>query len=275
MAAVRRHRLLLVTLTGVCVAAPVLPGSAGAEAASSASAAAPNVASAERPLRIVKAAGRIGGAVTAYRGLLGPDNGGVPAGYSEGRREINWDGVPDELARPNKLPADFFNATVEPRARGAVLGAPGSGVAVSADGDNPAAAEPRFGDINPTYARQFKTFSAERLFSPIGSNVVNLRFYVPGTKRRAVVRGFGAVYTDIDRRENTAFEYFDARGRSLGKYAVPRRPSGLSFLGVVFSRPIVARVRIEYGSGPLGPSDRANYDAAVMDDFIYGEPQPR
>jgi hypothetical protein len=207
-------------------------------------------------------------------GSSAPDNGGVPQSYGEGRREINWDGVPDELARPHLLPAGFFNARAEPRARGAVLRTPGSGVAVSADRDNPVGVAPRFGDINPIYARQFRTFSPERLFSPIGSNVVNLRFYVPGTTRRAVVRGFGAVYTDIDRRENTAFEYFDARGRSLGKYAVPRRPGGLSFLGVVFREAVVARVRIEYGSGPLGPSDRADYDAAVMDDFIYGEPQP-
>ena len=89
----------------------------------------------------------------------------------------------------------------------------------------------------------------------------------------AAVRGFGAVYTDIDRRENTAFEYFDRRGRSLGEFAVPPEPSGLSFLGVVFRKPVVARVKIEYGTGPLGPADSSGYDAAVMDDFVYGEPQ--
>lgn len=120
--------------------------------------------------------------------------------------------MPDELARPNLLPADFFNADEAPRARGAVLLTPGSGVAVSADQDNPAGALVRFGDINPSSVEQFRTFSPERLFSPIGSNVVNLRFYVPGTDTPAAVRGFGAVYTDIDRPENTAFEYFPLPG---------------------------------------------------------------
>jgi hypothetical protein len=224
-------------------------------------------------LTILKDAGDIKDTVDRFRTLLGPDNGGAPGGKSSGRRELNWDGVPDEFAAPNTLPGSFFNAKTAPRARGAVLRTPGDHVAVSADGDNPSGAAVRFGDVNPAYSDQFKTFSAERLFSPIGSNVVNLTFRVPGTKKRAVVRGFGAVYTDIDKRENTAFQYFDAKGRSLGKFSAPVSQQGLSFLGVVFRKFRVARVRIEYGSGELGPEESSSYDVAVMDDFLYGEPR--
>jgi hypothetical protein len=213
--------------------------------------------------------------VNRFRNKLGPDNGGAPGGKRKGRREINWDAVPDEFAAPHALPADFFNAPTAPRARGALLTTPGDHVAVSADSANPDGAAVRFGDINPGYPNQFRTFSAERLFSPIGSNVVNLKFRVPGTRTPAVVRGFGAVYTDIDRRENTAFEYFDANGKSLGKFAAPVANRGLSFLGVVFRKAIVARVKIEYGSGKLGPDDSRRYDAAVMDDFLYAEPVAR
>jgi hypothetical protein len=213
-------------------------------------------------------------AVNRFRRLLGPDNGGAPGGRARGRREINWDAVPDQFAAPHALPGDFFNSATAPRARGAVLRTPGDHVAVSADSDNPDGAAVRFGDVNPTYVNQFRTFSAERLFSPIGSNVVNLTFRVPGTHRRAAVRGFGAVYTDVDRREGTAFRYYDRRGRLLGTYAVPVSRGGLSFLGVRFARAIVARVRIEYGSATLGPDDSARYDVAVMDDFLYGEPRP-
>jgi hypothetical protein len=223
---------------------------------------------------VVKGASGIRGVVGRFRGLLGTDNGGAPGGRRSGRREINWDAVPDQFASPNALPGSFFNASVAPRARGAVLQTPGNHVAVSADGDNPTGAAVRFGDVNPTYSRQFKTFSAERLFSPIGSNVVNLSFRVAGTRTKAVVRGFGAVYTDIDRPENTAFQYFDARGRSLGKFTVPVSRNGLSFLGVVFPSPVVARVRIAYGNVKLGPNESRRYDVAVMDDFIYGEPRP-
>jgi hypothetical protein len=226
-----------------------------------------------RPARVLRDAGGIRDTVRRFRKLLGPYNGGAPRGQAGGRREINWDAVPDDLAAPNELPAEFFNARTAPRARGAVLKTPGDHVAVSADASNPAGAAVRFGDINPAYSNQFKTFSPERLFSPVGSNVVNLRFRVPGTSTRAVVRGFGAVYTDIDARHNTAFQYFDSRGRSLGKFSAPVSKRGLSFLGVIFRKALVARVRIAYGNGKLGPDETARYDVAVMDDFLYAEPR--
>jgi hypothetical protein len=208
-----------------------------------------------------------------YRALLGPDNGGGPEQHASGRREINWDAVPDELAAPNGYPSDFFNAPDAPRARGAVLETPGDHLAVSADADNPAGAPVRFGDINPAYTDTFRAFSEERLFSPVGSNVANIYFFVPGTDTPAAVRGFGAVYTDVDRKETAAFKFFDAEGKLLGKFAVPKSKDGLSFLGVAFTKPIVARVQIVYGNTELGPNDGQRYDVAVMDDFIFGEPQ--
>lgn len=222
--------------------------------------------------KVVRGAGDITPAVERFRSLLGPDNGGAPGGDPNGRREITWDGVPDSLASPHAYPSTFFNGATAPRARGAVLTTPGTGLRVSADGDNPRGAAPRFADINPSYAAEFRTFSAPRLFSPVGSNVVNLRFRVPGTSTPALVRGFGAVYTGIDRRENTAFQYFGAGGRSLGRFAVPVGKRKLSFLGVVFAKPVVARVRIEYGNRALGPDESARIDVAVMDNFIYAEP---
>lgn len=100
----------------------------------------------------------------------------------------------------------------------------------------------RFGHINPSYSAIFKTFSPERLFSPVGSNVVNLTFFVPGTQQPALVEGFGAVYTDVDRPESS-FEYFDQDDQLLGRFRVPAADNGLSFLGVAFDRAVVARVR--------------------------------
>jgi hypothetical protein len=182
------------------------------------------------------------------------------------RREINWDGVPDSAAAPNFLPGDFFNA------RGAFFSTPGAGVQVSADSANPTSTPVRFGHINPTYPDIFKTFSAERLFSPIGSSIVDLTFVVPGTNIPAVTNGFGAVYADPDFVDATSFQYFDLLGHSLGLFSIPVANNGLSFLGVTFDSAIVQRVRIVYGSVPLGPNDGNGVDVAVMDDFIYGEP---
>jgi|GEM_PF-742572 len=236
-------------------------------------AAEPTAANAGSQPQVVTAAGDITAAVDQFRALLGPDNGGGPGGDPNGHREINWDGVPDEFSAPNDYSADFFNQAEAPRARGIVLTTPGTGLQVSADSDNPTGTPVRFGNINPTYPDIFTTFSAERLFTTLGSNLIDLTFFVPGTQTPALVRGYGAVYTDSD-SDHTSFEYFAADGSSLGKYSVPIADGGLSFLGVVFDQAVVARVRVEYGAVALGPNDDAANDVAVMDDFIYGEPQP-
>jgi hypothetical protein len=167
------------------------------------------------------------------------------------------------------LPGDFFNSNSP---RGTVFSTPGTSVQVSADSDNPTATAVRFGNINASYVDTFKVFSPQRLFSPIGSNIVDLFFFVPGTNTPAVSSGFGAVYTDVDVLENTAFEYFDAQGQSLGVFSTPLADNGLSFLGVTFDSPVVRQVRIRYGNSALGPDDGPEFDVAVMDDFIYGEP---
>ena len=57
-----------------------------------------------------------------------------------------------------------------------------------------------------------------------------------------------------------------------------RRPPGdasLSFFGIVFEDPRIARVLITTGNAAPGPNDNDRRDIVMMDDFIYGEPQPR
>ncbi|NJN44408.1 MAG: hypothetical protein HC806_06610 [Anaerolineae bacterium] len=224
---------------------------------------------------IVSASGNITEAVEQYRTLLGGvNNGGDPGTRgTDGYREINWDGVPDDMSAPNFYPSDFFNAQEPPRSRGIFLVTPGEGLMVSADNDNPTGTLPRFGNINPQYSDIFKTFSEERLFSPIGSHIVDVTFFIPGTNTPATVRGFGAVYTDVD-TDHTAFEYFDMEGNSLGAFQTPLSGDGLSFLGVLFEEAVIFRIQVRYGTGALGPDDgESGVDVAVMDNFIYGEPQ--
>src|SRR5688572_15761082 len=214
----------------------------------------------------VTGSGDITSAVEQYRQLLGGVNHAGDPGTkgTDGYREINWDSLPDELAAPNYYEPDFFNAPEAPRARGIVLNTPGEGLMVSANTQNSYGVLPRFGNINPQYADSFKTFSEEKLFSPIGSNLVVLTFFVPGTDTPATVRGFGAVYTDVD-TNHTAFEYFDINGKTPGKFETPIADNGLSFLGVVFDEAIVARVEVKYGTGALGPNDGdGGIDVAVM-----------
>ena len=223
---------------------------------------------------VLTAATNIQAKIDEYKALLGTDNGGDPGTKgSTGFREINWDGLTDAESAPYLYDPALFNSPTAPRARGIVISTPGTGLMVSADSSNPTNTPTSFGNINPTYTAIFPPFSGERVFSPLGSNIADIRFYVPGSTNKAVVRGFGAVYIDVDRVENTAFEYFDINGKSLGTYATPVLNNGHVFLGVLFPDAIVHRVRIEYGNSTLGPDDGGSIDVSVMDNFIFGEPQ--
>jgi hypothetical protein len=225
------------------------------------------------------AAADIQDTVSEFRVELGdPDNIAQPDSQGAGRREINWDGVPDGDAAPGRFPGDFFNV-VSPR--GAVFTDDGATFQVSADAANPAGAGVEFANLNPTYSTAFATFSPERLFTSLGSNVFDVEFFIPGGEEPAAVRGFGAVFTDVDRSGST-IEYF--RGaQSLGVFEVPALAGdgSRSFLGVTFENPIVTKVRITLGEAPLLTMDSPNdvtqgggADLVVLDDFLYGEPVP-
>jgi hypothetical protein len=210
-------------------------------------------------------------AVDAFRAFLGPLNPNVAGSFASGRREINWDGVPDAFAAPNNLPANFFNANSP---RGAVFFTPGSGFQVSADSVNPTNTPVRFGNLHPAFPRIFSTFSPERLFTALDSNIVETIFFVPGSHTGAEVGGFGSVFTGVNDADSTKIEYFDVAGRLLfSRNVLPGSTNrdSLSFLGVGFDageRVFVVRIT----SGSRIPRTPAR-DVVVMDDFIYGEPQ--
>jgi len=208
--------------------------------------------------------------VSAGGGINAPGTGP----FAIGRREINWDGVPDDFADPNVFPGDFFNNNSK---RGAVCSTPGTSLLVSADSSNITATPVRFSSINPGYLTNFQTFSPERLFTALGSTVVDVTFFEPASPTTpATTNGFGSVFTDVEIAGSTTIEYFDAQGQSLGVFPVAVGPNGgLSFLGVSFDAgEQVSGVRITSGNTTLGAAnnDSPSADVVVMDDFIYGEP---
>jgi hypothetical protein len=208
--------------------------------------------------------------VDAFRADLGPLNPNVIGSSGSGRREINWDGVPDSLAAPNAFPPAFFNTTSP---RGVMLGTPGFGFQVSASAASATPVE--FGNINPSYSDLFTTFSPQRLFTPISSNITDVTFVVPGTSTPALSRGFGAVFTDVDLPAATTLQLFGPGGVDFGIYPVLPATGNetLSFLGIDFPSAVISRVRVTAGNTALGPNETASVDLVVMDDFIYGEPR--
>ncbi len=225
--------------------------------------------------------------VDAYRAALGdPNNLNNPGPLQTGRREINWDG-----GNPNVLDT---TAPVNPflvflNTRGSQFKTPGLGLS-----QGPASGGPQGGLAvlfgNPTYANIFTAFSPSRLFTPVGSNITEASFSIPGTNGTApaTVKGFGAVFTDVDqpdgrgpgerrgnRGANTLIEYFNRDGRVIFSSFVPASPGdgSLSFFGIVFDDARIASVRIKTGNVAPGPNDDDRHDVVMMDDFIYGEPQ--
>jgi len=212
-------------------------------------------------------AAAIQGTVDAFRADLGALNPNVAGSFGSGRREINWDGVPNTFAAPNNLPANFFNVNSP---RGVVFSTPGTGFQVSA---NAGIAPVEFGNIDPNYPDFFATFSSQRLFTALGSTITDVAFFVAGTTTAALTRGFGSVFTDVDRANTSSIEYFDVNNTSLGLFSVASISGNqtLSFLGVTFDAPVVSKVRITSGNQVLTAGNTA-FDLVVMDDFIYGEP---
>ena len=208
--------------------------------------------------------------VDAFRSALGVLNPNSVGSFGSGRREINWDGVPDNFSAPNALPANFFNANSP---RGVVFSTPGSSLQVSADDSNPTATPTQFGNIDPTYPGFFEPFSPQRLFTAIGSNIVDVSFFVPGSAEAALTSGFGVIFSDVDVANVTSISFFDATNTLLRTDFAPFLVGiqTFSFLGVDFDSAIVARVRITSGNQVLAAGNGA-MDLVVMDDFIYGEP---
>jgi hypothetical protein len=242
------------------------------------------------PPMVFQAAGpsaaSIQGTVDEYRAALGaPNNGNTAGPLASGRREINWDGGGGVDA--TTAPVTPFNVFLN--TRGAQLTTPGTGLSQAPPSGGPQGGVAGLFD-NPTYATIFTAFSPLRLFTPVGSNVTEASFSVPGTNGTvpATVSGFGAVFTDVDqpdgsgpgkkqgnRGASTLIEYFDIHGNLLFSSFVPSSPGdgSQSFFGILFDAPVIASLRITTGDVAPGPDDERGRDIVMMDDFIYGEPQ--
>jgi hypothetical protein len=229
--------------------------------------------------------------VDAFRANLGAlNNNGVCAGACTpgvGRREVNWDGVPDAFASGgvNPFPGNFFNldgAQAAGRVRGIQFSSPGQ-IEVSANAGNPTGTPTLFGNHDADNTNQFAAFSAQRIFGVVGAVTLDVSFSVPGSPGApALVRGFGAVFTDAEIAGLTSLEFFDADGNVLfdldsAVFPIPvgagDTTKSFAFAGVSFDSAVVARVRISAGDVDLKRTNFGNFqDLVAMDDFIFGEP---
>jgi len=215
------------------------------------------------------ASGDITAKVNEFRNALGAPNGGTPGEQPGGRREIAWDAAAtDPFNNRNDFPAGFFNSNAK---NGAVFTTAGTGFRNDST---------RFREVNPTYEAEFNFFSPTKIFAAVGSNQMDQLFQVAGQPTPAVSSGFGVVFSDVDVADRTTIQLFASDGSSLGVFAAPVRSdaAGLSFIGVTFADPLIARARITLGTGALGAgvndvSAGGTVDVVVLDNLIYGEPK--
>ena len=209
--------------------------------------------------------------VDAFRAALGNPNNANAPGLASGRREINWDGG-GSATTLSETPFDGFlnnrGALFETTAsmkNPEFIQAPPSGFATFTG--------------NPALST-LGVFSQQRLFSPIGSNITDVSFFIPGTNGgdRATVNGFGAIFSDVDLPDSTRIEFFGISNNLLFSQAVlPASVNdGLSFLGAIGNAgEEIFRVRITSGNTPIDKNsgEKNKKDIVAMDDFIYGEPK--
>lgn len=136
-----------------------------------------------------------------------------------------------------------------------------------------------FSDLNSSAAAQVAAFSGDKVFANVSANLWQVSFKLPGQTLNAAVRGFGAVFSDVDMQNSTSLEFFNG-SRSLGKFFVPPHTaeSSFSFLGVFFKEgEKITNVQVSHNGnlsdGQPDVSDNGSSDHVVLDDFIYGEPQ--
>jgi len=226
----------------------------------------------QEPVAVVfSATGDISGKLNEFRNQLGTLN--TTTGQTSGRREINWDGVPDSLSGL-KLASDFFNPTEagSPQARQRGL--------VYAGNSDAMVSKTSFAEINTQAATEFSDFSGNKSFAVVNATLWPVEFRVAGENTTASVKGFGIVFSDVDKSNSTFIEFFDHE-KSIGKYYVPAHDNtgSFSFLGVYFPGQTVTHVSIGHEGrlvdGEKDITQGGSKDLVVLDDFIYSEPLPK
>jgi hypothetical protein len=151
-----------------------------------------------------------------------------------------------------------------------VFSTPGTGFLVSANS----------GGATPTlfgFPNDFQTFSPQKLFTAVNSNITDVVFFVPGTTTAATTTAFGLIFVDVEVAGLTKIDFFDQNNTLVySRDALLGGNQGLSFVGAVETAGgSFSRVRITSGLNTIvsnGVLGNPNDDVVVMDDFLYAEP---
>jgi hypothetical protein len=180
------------------------------------------------------------------------------------RFNINWDAVPfNGQAITRTIAPNFFAA------RQILLDTDPLSPNLLVSNDN-------FADRRATYAANFPTFSPKVNFKYTEDDGQKNVFLLADRQTPALTSAFGAIFTDVEKDSTSGLVFLDQFGNELGRFYVPAGANGQNqFLGVIFSRPVVARVDVLMGErgDEFGAIDDVSNggaaDLVVTDDFVF------
>ncbi len=128
------------------------------------------------------------------------------------------------------------------------------------------------------FPNDLQTFSPQRLFTAVNSNITDVTFFVPGTSIAATTSAFGVIFVDAEIAGETNIQFFDSNNYLIYSHdALISFNQNLSFLGAVANDgETISRVRITSGANTLvsnGVLGNPTSDFVVMDDFLFAEPR--
>jgi hypothetical protein len=133
-----------------------------------------------------------------------------------------------------------------------------------------------FGDLNQKYAANFPAFSPQVNFVVSSDGPQKNTFLLADRLTPALSSAFGVIFTDVERDGTSGLVFRDQFDNELGRFFVPAGASGENqFLGVIFSKPVAARVDVLMGDagGDFGTAedvtDGGTADVVVTDDFVF------
>jgi hypothetical protein len=179
------------------------------------------------------------------------------------RFNVNWDAIPFNGATTKQIAPNLFAARQilldpDPLSGDLLVG------------------NARFGDLNAHYSANFPAFSPTVNFKYRDDDGQKNTFLRADRLTPALTSAFGAIFTDVEKGETSGLVFRDQFDNELGRFYVPAGANGLNqFLGVIFSRPVVARVDVLMGEdgdefGTVEDvSNGGTADVVVTDDYVF------
>lgn len=232
------------------------------------------------PTQFTGAAGAAGPALSSLAaGIGGANNGAVPTEQPNGFRQITWDDMPLDGTFPGShVIVSGHVVAIPPNAELPYGVSMSRGAAVANDG---------FASVNSGVGSSLSPFSAPNDFAPIATPTIRMQVVAPAgqgeTASPQATRGFGVMFVNVREPNTTTIQYYN--GNSL-LYTVAAPVGGQgqpSFVGALFSSPVITSVVINLGTAAIfsfdgtsaspGPSDSPPQNNLVAaDNVLLAEP---